>query len=234
MCLDWCLGVLDPGKGSVNKYLMGTPIGHSLVAGLFYLTGNKNHSMSAIDWPLLLVYILFANGPDLDFLPGLVVGDPGRFHHGITHSFGFGLIFTFVVAGVLTRVWKPLAEFGFPKLLLVGFILYSSHIALDLITLDDSVPYGMPLLWPFSGQYLQAPVYILPNVLRGGSELGPHNLKIVLREIVVFAPPILYLMLANRRFLTPAKRLLGLGLVAYMGVVLALLTSLNPFFGQGR
>jgi hypothetical protein len=55
-------------------------------------------------------------------------------------------------------------------------------------------------------------------------------LNIALREAAVFAPPLLYLMLVNQKFLRPVPRLWGLALTAYVGIVLTLLTSLNPYF----
>jgi hypothetical protein len=80
---------------------------------LFYFTGNKTPK---VDLPLLVIYGLFANGPDLDFLAGAVVGDSGAFHHGISHSFGFGLIFTVAAAVILAKAGKRFAEFGLLRL----------------------------------------------------------------------------------------------------------------------
>src|SRR2546428_7618890 len=35
---------------------------------------------------LLLAAVALANGPDLDFLPGLVIGHAGAYHRGMTHT----------------------------------------------------------------------------------------------------------------------------------------------------
>ena len=35
---------------------------------------------------LLLAAVALANGPDLDFLPGLVMGHAGAYHRGVTHT----------------------------------------------------------------------------------------------------------------------------------------------------
>src|SRR4029450_4324861 len=41
---------------------------------------------------LLAGAVLFANAPDLDFLPGLAVGDPDAFHRGVTHTLGAAVV----------------------------------------------------------------------------------------------------------------------------------------------
>ena len=66
--------------------------------------------------------------------------------------------------------------------------MFVSHIVLDLITLDNGFPYGMPLMWPISNAHFSAPFYIIPNVLHGGSALSSHNFNVALRELVVFSP----------------------------------------------
>ena len=45
-----------------------------------------------LDLPVVLLFVLFANAPDLDFVPGILLGDPGAYHHGISHSLGFALM----------------------------------------------------------------------------------------------------------------------------------------------
>lgn len=42
------------------------------------------------------LYLVVADAPDLDFIPDLLVGDTGRYHHGITRSMGFAAFFGFV------------------------------------------------------------------------------------------------------------------------------------------
>ncbi len=206
---------------------MATPIGHALVGGLFYFTGNRSHT---VDVPLLLVYVFFANAPDLDFLPGILVGNPSAFHHGITHSLGFGVLFAAVAATALTVTWQRFANYGLLKLALMGFLLYASHLLVDFFTLDDSFPYGMPLFWPFSNHYVHAPIYIIPNVLHSADQLGRHNLNVVFRELVVFGVPLLYLM-TMRWWMSPKAKIIGIALVTVLvGAALGAFVQVNPYF----
>ena len=206
---------------------MATPIGHALVGGLLYFTGNRSHT---IDVPVLLVYVFFANAPDLDFLLGILIGDPGAFHHGITHSLGFGVLFTAVVAAVLALTWQRFANYGLLKLAVVGFLAYASHLLVDFLTLDERVPYGMPLFWPFSNQYVHAPVYIIPNVLHSASQLSLHNLNVAFRELVVFGVPLLYLM-TMRWWMSPRAKIIGIALVTVLvGAALGAFVKVNPYF----
>ncbi len=69
---------------------MCTPVGHSLAAlGIFYLAGRRpsRDEIRRLGW-----FIVLANLPDFDFIPGILIGDPGRFHHTYSHSIGFVLL----------------------------------------------------------------------------------------------------------------------------------------------
>ena len=206
---------------------MATPIGHALIGGICYFTGNRSHT---VDVPVLLVYILFANAPDLDFLPGILVGNPGAFHHGISHSLGFGALFAGVVATILTMTWQRFASYGLLKLALVGFLLYVSHLAVDFVTLDNSIPYGMPLFWPFSNDYVHAPIYIIPNVLHSSDVFSLHNVNVAFKELAIFGVPLLYLMTMNW-WMSRRARIIGTALVTLVtGTALATFIQVNPYF----
>ena len=53
-------------------------------------------------WYLLI--LIAGVAPDFDFLPGILIGDPNRFHHGPTHSILAGILFT----GFIYFIIKPL------------------------------------------------------------------------------------------------------------------------------
>ena len=40
------------------------------------------------------------NAPDLDFIPGLILGRPNLYHHGISHSLGAAVIFSCILDSV--------------------------------------------------------------------------------------------------------------------------------------
>ena len=65
---------------------MPSPVGHSIIAFTFYRLSARPHE--PLGWRKLALYLFAANAPDLDFIPGLLIGQPDRFHHGAGHSVG--------------------------------------------------------------------------------------------------------------------------------------------------
>jgi len=116
---------------------------------------------------LLLAAVALANGADLDFLPGLVIGQPGVYHRGMTHTLGAVL-----VVGAAVALAAGLAGRG--RAIVVratawAAALYASHLVLDYFTADAVAPYGGRFLWPLSGAYYIAPVPMLEEVIVDGS-----------------------------------------------------------------
>src|SRR5688572_10631819 len=166
---------------------MATPIGHSL-AGLVGVAAAPSRHVP----PLLLLAVVMANAPDLDFIPGLVVGRPALYHQGATHSLGGAAIASLAGALVLGRFGVP-----FGAAFRVAVIAYSSHLALDLVGPDRRPPYGIPLFWPLSDAHFISPVPLLPGVhhaartdtstgdwLRG--VLAARNLRAIALEVALF------------------------------------------------
>lgn len=164
---------------------MSSPVGHSLMGMILYLSYNKWGSLWGNRKEFLL-YIFFAVAPDLDFIPGLLVGDAGRYHHGPPHSIFFALLFAFAFSLPRLRIGvkRFLSSWG------IFFSLYSSHLLLDLLTIDRRSPYGSPLLWPFADRYLSFPITFLPPVYKdsGDALFIINNLYAVLIELAIFLP----------------------------------------------
>jgi membrane-bound metal-dependent hydrolase YbcI (DUF457 family) len=79
-------------------------------------------------------------------LPGLWIGDPAAFHHGISHSIGFAVIFGGLVFFLL-RYFKRsevASEAG-----LMAVMAYALHTALDAVSVNEGAT-PVPLLWPIS------------------------------------------------------------------------------------
>jgi len=213
---------------------MATPVGHSLVAGMFYLEWNnkKEHNLS-----LMLFCFLFSNGPDLDFLPGIFIGNPGRFHHGLSHSLAFGVLITFITCIILKSL-KYFCSYSFSRLAFMGCLLYISHLLLDLITLDDFFPYGIQALWPFVSEYITPPFYVFSNVARSSLDAGfhkilheviLHNMWVALDETFVFLPPLLYIA-ANEKFFKLEKVNKWAVFIVIIALTSGLSMKINPFY----
>lgn len=140
---------------------MATPVGHSLAAYAVYKffasrTGNKGYR-----WLLLSVAV--ANAPDLDFIPGLFLGQPALYHQGATHSLSCAVTLGLLLAGMLYGRGGSFGQlFGF------GFLAYSSHLILDMFGPDGRPPYGIPLFWPISNAHLISPMPLFLGMHHGG------------------------------------------------------------------
>src|SRR5206468_1583553 len=143
------------------------------------------------------------NAPDLDFIPGLFIGEPNRFHHGPSHSLAFAALFGLSLGLVLHAMKIDSIRRGFP--ILVGLCL--SHIGLDCLSIDTAAPYGMPLFWPVShAYYYKAAIAFLPDIRRSNSTtsfvtslFSPHNFRSVAVECILFVPVVLVVLALRRR-----------------------------------
>jgi len=174
---------------------MATPIGHSL-AGYALITIFKppaNHQQLR----LLFLSIFMANAPDLDFLPGILVGSPALYHQGVTHSLGFALMVSLGIAGVCS-----LRGSSFSAIFNLCFISYLSHLVLDFFSPDGRLPYGEPLFWPLSANHFISPISVFLGVHHVRLTSAPmlvwihgifniHNLWSMSLELVLIAPIIL-------------------------------------------
>src|SRR6266540_3200703 len=79
---------------------MPSPIGHSIMGYIIY--GSTTKPVAGKRWRRLGLYLLIANAADLDFLPGLLIGDPNRYHHGISHSLGFAVLIALAYSLLVT------------------------------------------------------------------------------------------------------------------------------------
>ena len=172
---------------------MPSPLGHSLAGCIIFRACPGQAAGSA--WQHMVLYMVVANSPDLDFIPGFLLGNPNRYHHGISHSIGVAGVFSVIFGSFLfllrrDRFWEKLG---------VSFLLYSSHLALDYLSTDTSPPHGQPLLWPFSSTYYIAPIAVFPDIKRVSSSTGEfvislinlHNLGAACLELLFLFPLLL-------------------------------------------
>lgn len=153
-----------------------------------------------------MFYLFVANAPDLDFVPGIIMGKPNLFHHGISHSLGAAVLSSCLLAAILNYKGIKNLKKGF----LLCFGLYCSHLFLDYISVDARPPVGIPLFWPLNQEYFIFPHPILPPITH--SELDHatigqflegvfsiHNLYVVLLEMAITVSFILILLSVNFR-----------------------------------
>ena len=179
---------------------MATPLGHSLAGYAIYslAAGAPRHDR----FQRSLLWLFMANVADLDFLPGILLGSPALYHHGITHSLGFTLLISLGVAAVYRLRGK-----SFAGVFVLGGVAYLFHLVIDFLGHDTRPPYGMPLLWPISETHFISPVPVFLGVRHAGSAVASirewlerllhlHNLAAMALEVAILLP---FILLGQRR-----------------------------------
>ncbi|MCG6872498.1 MAG: metal-dependent hydrolase [Gammaproteobacteria bacterium] len=189
---------------------MATPVGHGLLGLALSEFARRRGEMPNWHW---LVFVVFAAcAPDLDFLPGLLVGDANRYHQGVSHSLLAAVLFGAVSGLVAWRLGASGRWWG-----VFAAWVYLSHLLLDLFTRDGRLPYGIPLFWPISNTTYIAPLTPFGGVRHGvpgdsvvsvlGDVFSLHNLWVLSAEALMLAPfaAVVYLW-ARRRGSAGAPR----------------------------
>lgn len=168
---------------------MPSPVGHTL-AGLCGFILVSQYVAPRQRLQLLLGSVFIANMPDLDILPGLLLGNPSSFHRQGTHSLTAAAV-TEVIVALLAKRWKlRRIQWG-----IWAAGVYTSHIFLDMLLDDPSPPFGVQALWPFLKTYFISPItvfasfdYFDPAQGMVRTMLSAHNFLTVLQEIVLLLP----------------------------------------------
>lgn len=141
----------------------------------------------------MLAFSALSMAPDLDvigFRFGVHYGDPWG-HRGATHSIAIALLL-----GLLA--W-PLAKWSrLPprKTALFAGVVALTHGLLDTLTFGGGL--GCALLWPFSNERFWAPFRFIPIAPIGAGMLSRMGLRVVIVEMVLFAPFWLYALWPRR------------------------------------
>jgi inner membrane protein len=175
---------------------MPSPIGHSLLGYALCLVFRPTSIRSL---KMIGLCLFAANAADLDFIPGLLIGHPEQFHHGISHSIGMAALFALVCACL--RFLGPSFRTNFTAL----FSIYFSHVVLDYFSIDTTPPYGVPLWWPLTHDYFIAPFAFFPDIRRSPlqseffmSLFSWHNLWSITVELMVIGPILLIIRILQK------------------------------------
>lgn len=179
---------------------MSSPIGHALSGILLSAYKESPRAGIASRLKSMSFYAFVANMPDIDFLPGFVIGAPNHYHHGISHSLGFGVMASIIFAWILRK--RDNGNFATEAFFV--FICFGSHLFFDLLSLDSRPPFGIPIFWPVSNEYYIVPV--LPPIQHSelnhatvgeffADALSFENLHVIGLEILLTAPFFLVLLI---------------------------------------
>ena len=162
---------------------MPMPLLHSAVgiaAVRFASRGNASRRALAIAAAIAIL-------PDFDLLPGLLLGDPIRFHHGVTHS----ILWAVVVAWAASRLlWDEREEIWRARRFWTLLAVALSHPGLDLFNYEEPVVTHLaaqrlfwPLhtaVWPVAQLFSSAPIPADPRLW-----LSSAFFSVLGREIVL-------------------------------------------------
>jgi len=210
---------------------MPLPIAHSAFGlGCFLTLGNAFDRDASKGEKVLLagLCVAVANVPDLDFVPGILIGEPGRFHHGPSHSLTAalvgGLLLSFLFAGILR------GRISSWKILICCSCSLLFHPILDYFSMDTSEPYGVPLFWPLIETYFVSPLSLFLDIQRDQSSvrtfvdtlINPNNGRAAIVELF-FSGMVLLLVLGLAHRSKPALAVRSLVGSLACGLIYALL-----------
>lgn len=184
---------------------MPSPVGHSMIglaigAGFAIPRGTPwrqwPDALRAHRVPVVLGLIM-ANAPDVDYIPGVLTGDINAFHHYYTHTLGW-IVLAALGVWMIWRAFHPGVAFGH-FLFLLGAL--SSHLVADWATRDTSYPYGIMIAWPFSREHYTAAVPVFWNFMKTdwGEVFMFRNVFVMMGEFLVTLPLVALVPLCKRR-----------------------------------
>ncbi len=136
---------------------MPSPIAHSVTGFVIFRLFSKDKQVALLGENGLytsFVAIFLSNVPDLDFIPQLLTGE--KYHHGLTHSITFTVLFAVVVGSIGCLFRKQI----FKRLFFLTLIVYGSHLLMDFFTEGGK---GIQLLWPFAESFFISPISVFPG-----------------------------------------------------------------------
>jgi len=181
---------------------VATPIGHGLLGIAVLSLLNRQTTTNTLPWYCFAVFA--ANAADLDFIPGLLLGDINQYHQGPSHS-----LFAACLFGVASMLLAPVLKLERITLGMVSTLIYSSHLVLDMFGQDRREPFGIPVGWPLFDDVWKAPYELFHGIQHGqrGDSLyeflqqvfSLHNVVAIGKEIIIITPILLLTLLWHRK-----------------------------------
>jgi inner membrane protein len=183
-------------------------IGVALGCGALMPRGRLKAGFKAL-WEqraYFLVILLMANLPDIDYIPGVLMGQINAFHHWYTHTLGW--IAAVAVASWL--LWRKSDRVGW-SVFAVLFAALASHLVADYFSADGSVPYGIMALWPFTDRFYISPESVFWSLRKTtwNDVFQWYNVRAALYEGLVILPVIGAVLLFKRFARVPGKADVG-------------------------
>jgi inner membrane protein len=174
---------------------MPSPIGHALAGVAVALSAEQLPGSAGLKRPfplgVTLTCVALAVLPDADllYLP---------IHRTVTHSIGATILVTILAIAVTRKVTRHVAW----GLVLMCAAAHGSHLLMDWLGADPSIPFGIQALWPFSHRWFISGWDLFPITERRhifSAASIAINLRAAGWEIAIMGPIVLALGLWRRR-----------------------------------
>jgi inner membrane protein len=174
---------------------MPSPVGHLLGGAAVYLAASRKEDRSTFT---LTAALLGSILPDFDFFPGLFVGKLSTYHHGISHSLMFAILF-----GAVVLILARHAQENNPvRAAIIAGLSYASHVILDFVGANEGTR-GVPMLWPFSNEKFGLDLGLFGHFRYSDSGIWSvirwDNISAVSREAVFIGSLALFFLWKERR-----------------------------------
>lgn len=123
--------------------------------------------------------------PDLDVIPGVLLGDLNRFHNNLTHSVVAGIVAALAIGSIL---WLK-NRIGFARWFSLALLTYQLHVVMDFFTRGR----GVMLFWPFSVERYEPAVKLFYGLQRSNGWLTIDHVWMLLNELT-FAGTVLLIL----------------------------------------
>jgi inner membrane protein len=174
---------------------MPSPVGHLLAGAAVYLAASRKQDRSTFTLGVALFGSIL---PDFDFLPGLFVGKLSAYHHGISHSLIFAMVFAVVVFFFAKHTQKNNPAGA----AIIAGLSYASHVILDFVGTNEGTR-GVPILWPFSNHQFGLDLGLLGHFRYSDSGIWSilrlDNISVVAREVVFVGSLAVFFLWRERR-----------------------------------
>jgi len=182
---------------------MPSPVGHILGGAAVYLAGTRRESRSS---RMVTIAFLGSVLPDFDFLPGILIGEMGAFHHGISHSLAFSVLFGAIVFLFFRRIDQAVAI----RASMLAMLAYAVHVVLDFVGVNEGTQ-GVPIFWPLSTERFGIDLNLFghfrwSDIRDGiGAIVRWDNVMTLLREVLIGGGAVFLLLWRDRRSVRKSK-----------------------------
>ena len=172
-------------------------IGVALGCGVLMPRGRLKAGFKAL-WEqraYFLVILLMANLPDIDYVPGVLMGEINAFHHWYTHTLGW----VAAVALASWVLWWKTKRVGW-SVLAVLFAALATHLVADLFSGDGNPPYGIMALWPLTENFYISSTSVFWSLRKAtwNDVFQWYNIRAALYEALVILPVLVAVLLFKR------------------------------------